>query len=121
HPSVESMRRSAAEAGVIEEGKNVWDELHREAEVELMRTIASFEETVLVAARQRAPYRLTRYAEELGRHFHRFYTECRVVTEDAAVTRARLALSRATKQVLANTLDLLGVSAPERMDRDVVD
>jgi arginyl-tRNA synthetase len=82
-----------------------------------MRTIGNFEETVLVAARQRAPYRLTRYAEELARHFHRFYTECRVITDDAALTRARLALSRAAQQVLANALQLLGVAAPDRMDR----
>jgi arginyl-tRNA synthetase len=117
HARIASILRLAAEQGVTEEGEIVWDELHHEAEVELMRTIANFEETVLVAARQRAPYRLTRYAEELARHFHRFYTECRVVTEDAAVTRARLALSRAAQQVLANALDLLGVSAPNRMDR----
>jgi arginyl-tRNA synthetase len=117
HARIASILRHAAETGVSEEGKIVWDELHREAEVELMRTIASFEETVLVAARQRAPYRLTRYAEELARHFHRFYTECRVVTEDATLTRARLGLSRAAQQVLTNALDLLGVSAPERMDR----
>jgi arginyl-tRNA synthetase len=117
HARIAAILRHAAEAGVGEEGGFVWDELHHEAEVELMRTIANFEETILVAARQRAPYRLTRYAEELARHFHRFYTECRVVTEDATLTRARLALSRAAQQVLANTLDLLGVSAPDRMDR----
>jgi arginyl-tRNA synthetase len=121
HARIASILRHAADEGVREEGPIVWDELLHEAEIDLMRTIANFEETVLVAARQRAPYRLTKYAEELARHFHRFYTECRVVTDDVAVTQARLALSRAAKQVLANTLDLLGVSAPERMDRDVVD
>jgi arginyl-tRNA synthetase len=120
HARIASIVRHAADEGVREEGAVVWDELRHEAEIELMRTIANFEETVLVAAHQRAPYRITKYAEELARHFHRFYTECRVVTGDAAVTRARLALARATKQVLANALGLLGVSAPERMDRDDV-
>jgi len=117
HARIASILRHAAEEGVIEEGDVVWDELHHEPELDLMRAIASFEETVLVAARQRAPYRLTKYAEDLARHFHRFYTECRVVTEDATLTRARLALARSAKQVLANALDLLGVSAPERMER----
>jgi arginyl-tRNA synthetase len=101
----------------VEEDEIVWDELRHDAEVELMRAIAGFEETVLVAAHQRAPYRLAKYAEELARHFHRFYTECRVVTEDARLTRARLALSRATKQVLSNALVLLGVDAPDKMER----
>lgn len=117
HARIASILRHAAEQGVVEEGEIVWDELHREAEVDLMRTIASFEETVTVASHQRAPYRLAKYAEDLARHFHRFYTECRVVTADEKLTRARLALSRAAKQVLANALELLGVSAPEQMER----
>ena len=121
HARIASILKHAADENVSEEGTIVWDELQHEAEIELMRTIANFEESVLVAARQRAPYRMTKYAEELARHFHRFYTECRVITPDANLTRARLALARAAKQVLANTLDLLGVSAPDRMDRDVVD
>ncbi|HYZ93638.1 MAG TPA: arginine--tRNA ligase [Actinomycetota bacterium] len=117
HARIASILRHAAEQGVVEAGEVVWDELRHEAEVELMRAIAGFEETALVAAHQRAPYRLTKYAEELARHFHRFYTECRVVTDDETLTRARLALSRATMQVLANALRLLGVDAPERMER----
>lgn len=117
HARIASILRHAEERGVVEQGEIVWDDLHHEAEVELMRAIAGFEEAVLVAAHQRAPYRIAKYAEELARHFHRFYTECRVVTEDARLTRARLALSRATKQVLSNALGLLGVEAPERMDR----
>jgi arginyl-tRNA synthetase len=118
HARIASLLRHASEQGVREEGEIQWDDLVHEAEVELMRAIASFEETVLVAMRQRAPYRLAKYAEEIAREFHRFYTECRVVTEDARLTRARLALSRATMQVLANALGLLGVEAPERMERE---
>jgi arginyl-tRNA synthetase len=94
----------------------VWDELHRDPEVELMRAIVGFPDTVDVALRQRAPYRVAKYAEELARQFHRFYTECRVLTEDGGLRQARLALSEATRQVLANALGLLGVEAPERME-----
>jgi len=117
HARIASILRHAADKGVDESAGVVWDELHAEAEIELMRAIASFEEVVVVAANQRAPYRVAKYAEELARQYHRFYTECRVVTEDAALTRARLALCRATKQVLANALGLLGVEAPDVMER----
>jgi arginyl-tRNA synthetase len=117
HARIASILRHAADEGVSEEGEVVWDELHAEPEIELMREIANFEEVALVAARQRAPYRVAKYAEELARQFHRFYTECRVVTEDAALTRARLALSRAARRALANALSILGVDAPEKMEK----
>ena len=64
-----------------------------------------------------SPHRLTRYAEEVAADFHRFYTECRVITEDDGVTQARLWLSLATKQVVATALSLIGVSAPDSMER----
>lgn len=116
HARIASILRNAATQGISDSGEVVWDELHREPEVELMRAIANFEEAVLVATNQRAPSRVAKYSEELSRYFHRFYTECRVITDDSGLTRARLALSRATKQVLANALGLLGVQAPERME-----
>ncbi len=117
HARIASILRHASDEGVSGEGEIVWDELRAEPEIELMREIANFEEVALVAARQRAPYRVAKYAEELARQFHRFYTECRVVTEDAALTRARLALSKTARQALANALALLGVEAPEKMEK----
>jgi arginyl-tRNA synthetase len=93
------------------------EELTHPTELDLLLRLADAPERVRVAAELRAPYRLTRYAEELAADFHRFYTECRVVTEDRALTQARLHLSAATRQVLANVLRLLGVSAPESMER----
>jgi arginyl-tRNA synthetase len=93
------------------------EELVHETELDLLRKQADYPEQIAVAAELRAPYRLTRYAEELAADFHRFYTECRVVTEDASLTQARLHLAAATKQVIGNVLGLLGVSAPESMER----
>jgi arginyl-tRNA synthetase len=84
-------------------------------EAALLRRLAGFEELVVTAAAQRAPHRLTRYAEELAAAFHRFYGECRVLTDDHALSSARWWLVVATRQVLANTLALIGVEAPERM------
>ncbi|HEX6675864.1 MAG TPA: arginine--tRNA ligase [Actinomycetes bacterium] len=81
----------------------------------LLRQLAGFEELVAVATVQRAPHRLTRYAEDLAASFHRFYGECRVLTDDPELSSARWWLCVATRQVLANTLALAGVEAPERM------
>ncbi len=89
--------------------------LDADAELALLRKLAELPEVVEMAAEQLSPHRLTRYAEELAAAFHQFYTVCRVVSEDAELTSARLALVDATRVVLATVLGLLGVSAPERM------
>ena len=91
--------------------------LTHDAELDLLRKISELPEEIRVSANLRAPYRLTRYAEELAAQFHRFYTDCRVVTDDPALTQARLWLCVAAKQTVANVLGLLGVSAPEIMER----
>ncbi|MBQ9000397.1 MAG: arginine--tRNA ligase [Eggerthellaceae bacterium] len=85
------------------------------SELALMRKMDDFGELIALAARDRAPYRLTHYAQELASLFHQFYTNCHIIGEEQAVQDARLALADATRILLALTLDLLGVSAPERM------
>ena len=70
---------------------------------------------MLQAATERAPHRLTRYSMEVADAFHKFYDTCRVVGEEASITRARLVLVDAARIVLKNVLALLGVGAPERM------
>lgn len=89
--------------------------LAHESELVLMRKMADFSELVAGAARDRAPFRLTHYAQELAGLFHSFYGNCHVLGEEESVERARLALVDSTRIVLALSLDLLGVSAPERM------
>ena len=89
--------------------------LVHESELALMRKMDDFADLVALAARDRAPYRLTHYAQELASLFHQFYTNCRIVDAEPAVRDARLALADAARLVLALTLGLLGVSAPERM------
>jgi arginyl-tRNA synthetase len=91
--------------------------LTSEPELELLRALADVPGLIASAAELRAPHKLTHAAQDLAATFHRFYTECRVVSEDSALTQARLWLSSATKQVLANLLGLIGVSAPESMER----
>jgi arginyl-tRNA synthetase len=90
--------------------------LGSEPELALMRKLAEFPDVVEVAARQLAPNKLTRYAEDLAASFHQFYTQCRVVDpDDAELTAARLYAVDATRIALATVLGLVGVSAPERM------
>jgi arginyl-tRNA synthetase len=118
HARIASVIRYAEERGLMlvpfEDASP--EELVHETELDLLRKLAELPEQVRLAASMRAPYRLTRYAAELAADFHRFYTECRVVTDDAALTQARLHLARGTRQVLANVLGLLGVSAPDSME-----
>ena len=89
--------------------------LAHESELVLMRKMADFSDLVAGAARDRAPFRLTHYAQELAGLFHSFYGNCHVLGEEESVEKARLALVDSARIVLALSLDLLGVSAPERM------
>ncbi|MBE0416892.1 MAG: arginine--tRNA ligase [Coriobacteriia bacterium] len=90
--------------------------LDSEPELALMRKLTEFPDVVEVAARQLAPNKLTRYAEDLAASFHQFYTQCRVVDpDDIELTAARLYAVDATRIALATVLGLVGVSAPDRM------
>ena len=81
----------------------------------VMRQLFQFPIVVALAAQALEPQGVTVYLQKLAELFHVFYTKHRVISEDAALTQARLALIHATRIVLANGLSLLGVSAPERM------
>ncbi len=90
------------------------------AEASLARKISEFAGLVESCARDRAPFRLTHYAEELAAEFHSFYAACQVIPSetrpmDAELSRARLAACDATRRVLALTLQMIGVSAPISM------
>ncbi|MCL4866689.1 MAG: arginine--tRNA ligase, partial [Gemmatimonadales bacterium] len=82
---------------------------------DLLKKLTAFPEVVARAAREREPHRVTGYLEELAQQVHAWYHNCRVLGEPPATEHARLVLARATRQVLANGLSLLGLQAPERM------
>lgn len=117
HARVSSLMRNAADLGV--EAQSHPGLLTHEKEGELLRALAEFPRVVKAAAELREPHRVARYLEELAGTYHRFYDSCRVLPrgeeETSDLHRARLVLVDATRVVLANGLDLLGVSAPERM------
>ncbi len=119
HARVSGVSRNAVAAGVSRTDGFDPGLLVEESESVLLAALGEFPRVVATAAELREPHRVARYLEELAGHFHKWYDACRVtprgqdpVTE---THRARLWLNEATRVVLANGLDLLGVSAPERM------
>jgi arginyl-tRNA synthetase len=119
HARIASLLRVASEQGIpLKPLSEVeFALLEKDSELDLVRQLGELPEVVATAAEGLAPHRLTRYAEETASAFHHFYTECRVITDDEGLTQARLWLSSAAKQVIAVSLSLLGVSAPESMER----
>jgi len=117
HARIASIFRYAQEQGVSLDGGDVGLLTHP-AEQALIRQMLRLPETVTQCAETLSPHHLTYYAQELAALFHSFYKECRVVSDDpnhADLGKARLKLVHAAKTVLANTLTLMGVSAPESM------
>jgi arginyl-tRNA synthetase len=119
HARIASILRKAAERGLDLRpiAETDLSRLQHDAELDLLRAVADMPSQVATAAEIRAPHRLTHAAQDLAARFHRFYTDCPVLTDDAELTQARLWLCRGTKQTIANLLGLLGVSAPESMER----
>jgi arginyl-tRNA synthetase len=119
HARVASLLRVASDQGVsLRPWKEVdFARLEQESELDLLKKLGELPEVVGMAADALVPHRLTRYAEEAAAAFHHFYTECRVITDDEELTQARLWLATATKHVISAALRLLGVSAPESMER----
>ena len=89
--------------------------LKSDRELLLAQRLAEFPELILAAARERAPHSLAFYLRELAAEFHSYYNAERILVDDETLRSARLALSAAVRQTLANGLSLLGVSAPEKM------
>ncbi|HEY7594188.1 MAG TPA: arginine--tRNA ligase [Actinophytocola sp.] len=122
HARLASLERNAGELG-IKVPTSATDVdlglLTHQREGELIRTIGDFPKVVTTGAQLREPHRVARYLEELASAYHKFYDSCRILPqgdeEATPLTTARLALCAAVRQLLANGLALLGVSAPERM------
>ena len=117
HARLASLARNAADLGVTP--GTAYGLLEHPREGDLIRTLGEFPTVVASAAELREPHRVARYLEALASAYHKFYDACRVLPmgdEDTTeLHRARLALCDAARQVLANGLGMLGVSAPERM------
>ena len=118
HARVCSLLRQADEKGYAHDAANGDASLHRLDDApaqDLLRELSRFPEVVEAAGSTLEPHLVAQYLRELANAFHGWYHASPVLVDDAALRDARLALALATRQVLANGLDLLGVSAPERM------
>ena len=118
HARLCALARNAAELGLAPDLSHL-AELGHDREGALIRTLGDYPRVLQSAAALREPHRVCRYLEDLAGDYHRFYDSHRVLPQGdesaGDVHRARLALCAATRQVIANGLDILGVSAPERM------
>jgi arginyl-tRNA synthetase len=114
HARIASVLRQAAETGVAVGAEPSLTPLG-EPEVELLRVLVTWPDVVEAAARDLEPHKIAFFALDLAGAFHRYYNRHRILTDDAALTQARLGLVRAVQQVLRSALGVCGVSAPERM------
>ena len=114
HARIASILRLAEEKGIDYSQGDV-SLLITEPELTLVRKLLLLPELVEMVARTLEPHHLPYYAQELATAFHSFYKQCRVVTQDEAMTAARLKLVEASKIVLAKTLHLMGMTAPDKM------
>lgn len=120
HARIAAVLRNAAELGISADLAHFDPaQLTHDRENELLGALAEYPSIVAKAAELREPHRIARYLEDLAGQYHGFYADCRVLPlgdeEASALHSARAALCASTMQVIANGLDLLGVSAPERM------
>ena len=117
HARICSMLRSLAEEGleVPAAAEAALVKLDHPRELDLIKQLSQLPEEIRLAARDYNPARIGSYVTELAARFHRFYTECRVRGAEIELAKARLLLSDCTRRVIENSLEILGVGAPERM------
>tara|TARA_Y100001958_G_scaffold26097_1_gene16425 strand:- start:662 stop:1099 length:438 start_codon:yes stop_codon:yes gene_type:complete len=89
--------------------------LNKEVELRLLKQISEFPAVINNACTKLEPQSISNYLNEIASDFHKFYNECKVISNDSEKTQSRLALISATKIVLKNGLSILGISAPKKM------
>lgn len=114
HARIHSILRKVEQEYTFETNANL-QLLTHESETQLIKSIIRFPEMIQSAAKSREPHRLINYLDDLASHFTTFYHDCRILGEEKGLVQARSSLAKATAQVLANGLGILGISAPEQM------
>ncbi|HHW38105.1 MAG TPA: arginine--tRNA ligase [Bacillales bacterium] len=116
HARICSMLRQGEEQNLIFKGALELSQIQAEKEMDLLKKLGEFPEAVAEAAEKRMPHRITNYIYELASALHSFYNAEKVINlEELEKSRARLALVKAVQITLKNALDIVGVSAPEKM------
>jgi arginyl-tRNA synthetase len=115
HARIASVLRRALKEDVEAAATAPLDSLVHPSELALARRLSEFPNVLAGVVKQLAPHRLARYERDVAADFHQFYTECKILADERELRRARLALCLAAKSILARTLGLVGVSAPDSM------
>jgi arginyl-tRNA synthetase len=115
HARICSILRNAQEKNLNTGEQAKLKHLQNAYEFQLIKKLMEFPKIILRCATEFSPHLLTQYMSDVSSAFHKFYTECWVLIDDIQLSKARLALCQATKQVLSNGFKILGVSSPERM------
>ena len=115
HARICSILELARERSIDPDAEAQLSSLTAGEEINLIKHLTRFPATVEGSAVNYEPHRLVNYLFELATLFHKFYTVCRVISDNKQQSLARLALIRATRTVIANGLNLLGISAPQHM------
>ena len=115
HARICSIFRQLKEAGIEEAADADYTLLVDPTETELIKKLGEYPELIASAAKERAVHRVAHYVHELAGLFHSFYNQCRILGVDPELQQARIKLVKATQHVLRHALNILGVSAPERM------
>ncbi|MCB2203597.1 arginine--tRNA ligase [bacterium] len=115
HARIASILRFAESEGMGAATEGQYDLLQHESEIALIKVLLQFGEIIELSARTYDTQHICTYLHNAATAFHKFYHDCRVVTEDKALSAARIALCHATRQVLANGFSIIGISAPEKM------
>lgn len=115
HARICSIIRNGETEGIQFNERKEFPELQDPSELDLIKKLIEFPKTIYKCASEHEPHLLTQYMSDVSAAFHKFYTNCRVISEDEDLAQARLGLCLATKIVLGNGFKILGISAPERM------
>jgi arginyl-tRNA synthetase len=114
HARIAGIIDKAKKAGLSSNGADASLLVH-DAEQTLIRKLLLLPEVLELVVDDMAPHHLPHYAMELATAFHAFYTQCRVISENEELSRARILLLEAARVTLARTLSLMGISAPDQM------
>lgn len=115
HARISSVFAEAKKRGVELKGEINWKALTDPAEKDLAKLIASFGDVLLLCRKDLSTHHITTFLIDLAKKLHNFYERCRVISDDAVLTNSRLALIKAAQKTIKFGLNILGVSAPERM------
>ena len=115
HARISNILKHGAGLGYAYEEDYDPSHLVHDSELTLLKYLDQFPDMMDSALDQLEPQLIANYLHDLAGHFHKFYTDCRVITDDRPLSQARLALIMAVRVVLANGLHILGINAPQRM------